>query len=138
MMEQTLIITGASILGILGLIHLIYGMMTNKFDSHDESLNQSMKKATLVITKQTTMWRAWMGFNHSHSFGVIWIPMVYLPITLNYFEVLKESILLAGTLPFMALVYALLAKRYWFNIPLIGSAIAFLCFAAAFYLLHLN
>ncbi len=40
---QILIITGATILGVLGLIHLIYGLVTNKFEAYDPELTTAMQ-----------------------------------------------------------------------------------------------
>lgn len=137
MTSQVLIIAGAAILGILGLIHLIYGLATNKFDAYDPKLTTAMQQSSPVITRQTTMWKAWMGFNHSHSLGVLWIPLIYIPLALNYLEVLQQSLWLSLLPVVMAAAYVVLAKKYWFNIPLIGSLMAFACFLAAFYGLQL-
>ena len=63
MLEQILIIVGASIFGILGLVHLIYTFYTNKFDARKSSVTDAMKKTSPVLTKETTIWDAWVGFN---------------------------------------------------------------------------
>ncbi len=138
MNAQTLIIIGATVIGVLGFAHFIYVLATNKFNAFDEQVTIGMKNTSPVITKHTSMWRAWLGFNYSHSFGVLWVPFVYIPLALNHMPILQNSIWLTLLLPIMALTYTVLAKRYWFAIPFVGSLISFLCLSVAFYLLHLR
>ena len=138
MTAQFLIIMGSILIGILGLVHFIYVIATNKFDAYDADVTVAMQNTSPVLTKHTTVWKAWLGFNYSHSFGVLWVPLFYIPLALNHMSLLQQSLWLTGLLPIMALVYTVLSKRYWFAIPFVGSLIAFLCFSAAFYLLHLS
>ena len=67
MIEQVLLIAGASIFGVLGTLHLIFTFFTNKFDAYDSSVTEAMKNTSPVLTKDTTVWDAWIGFNASHS-----------------------------------------------------------------------
>lgn len=85
-----------------------------------------------------------MGFNHSHSLGVLWIPLFYIPLALNHLEVLQHNLWLSLLPVVMAAAYVVLAKKYWFNIPLIGSfvalicfSVALICFSVAFYMLRI-
>ena len=136
MSAQILIITGSIILGILGLIHFMYVLTTQKFNAFDDKVTTAMQQTTPVLTKHTSMWRAWLGFNYSHSFGLLWVPLFYLPLAINHMSVLQQSLWLTALLPIMALVYTVLSKRFWFTVPVVGSMLALLCFSAAFYLLH--
>ncbi len=138
MSAQLLIITGSLILGMLGLAHFIYVLATNKFHAYDGVVTTAMQQTSPVITKHTTMWQAWQGFNYSHSFGVLWVPLLYVPLALNHMTVLQQSLWLTLLPIMMAVVYTVLAKRYWFNVPFIGSVMAMLCFSIAFYMLHLG
>ena len=138
MTAQMLIITGSLIVGVLGLVHFIYVLTTNKFNAYDDAVTTAMQQTSPVITKHTTMWQAWLGFNYSHSFGVLWVPLIYVPLALNQMTVLQQSLWLTLLPSIMALVYAVLAKRYWFNVPLVGSVTALVCFSVAFYRLHLG
>jgi len=138
MNAQILIVIGAIIIGILGFAHFIYVLTTRKFHAFDKQVTVAMQNTSPIITKHTTMWHAWIGFNYSHSFGVIWIPLVYIPLAVNHMTTLQQSFWLTVLLPIMALVYTILAKRYWFSIPFFGSLVSLLCFSTAFYLLHLK
>ena len=137
MTAQILIITGSILLGVLGLIHFLYVLNTKKFNAFDDKVTTAMQQTTPVLTKQTSMWQAWLGFNYSHSFGVLWVPLFYIPMAINHMSVLQQSLWLTALLPIIAMVYTVLSKRYWFKVPMVGSMIALLCFSAAFYLLHL-
>jgi hypothetical protein len=137
MTAQILIIAGCLVLGILGLTHFVYVAATNKFHAHDDQVTTAMQQTSPNITKHTSMWRAWLGFNYSHSLGILWLPLIYVHLALNHMTLLSQSIWLTGLLPIIALLYAVLSKRYWFNIPLVGSLLAFASFAVAFYSLHM-
>jgi len=50
-MSQVLFIIGASIFGILGLVHLIYTFFTDKFNPYNPDVTAAMKSATPNITK---------------------------------------------------------------------------------------
>ena len=79
-MEQTLIIVGALVFGVLGAIHLVYTFFTSKFDAFDASVTEAMKTTSPVLTKETSLWNAWIGFNASHSLGAMLVAGIYVPI----------------------------------------------------------
>ncbi len=138
MISQILLVTGCAIFGIFGGLHFVYVLATNKFDVIDRDLVKSMKVSNPVITKETSLWQAWIGINYSHSLGLLWISFIYIPLIIGHFEVLQNNMWLTLLLPVSALCYAILSKKYWFTAPFVGSVLAFVCFAAGFYLLHFD
>ncbi|WP_339863618.1 LIC_13387 family protein [Paremcibacter congregatus] len=130
-MSQILLIIGAGIFGLLGSLHLIYTFFTPKFDSHDPAIKAAMKDGSPRITRETTMWKAWIGFNASHSLGAMLFAGIYIPLALNHMEVIIGSSWFTLLPLLIGLSYLWLAQRYWFKIPLIGILIATLCFAGA-------
>lgn len=130
-MQQILILIGVSIFGILGTMHLIYTFIGNKFNARDPEVTSAMKRTSPVISSQTTIWKAWKGFNASHSLGAMLLPAVYIPITINHMDIIQQSFWLTLLPILVGVSYMLLAKRYWFNIPLIGITISTLCFISA-------
>jgi len=77
------------------------------------------------------MWRAWIGFNFSHSLGVL------LFAALAVWTGSRINTLPVGIMPALTLIgcaYLVLAVRYWFRIPAIGIAIGTGCFAVAWVL----
>jgi len=135
-MEQILLIVGALIFGVLGLVHLLYTFFTNKFDAYDASVTQAMKATCPVLTQETSMWRAWIGFNASHSLGAMLVAAVYIPLSVSYFSVIQTSVWFSMLPVFIGLSYLILAKKYWFKIPFTGVLISTICFSGAAVLIN--
>ena len=70
------------------------------------------------------MWKAWIGFNASHSYGAILFGAVYGYLALVHSAFLFQSrfLLLLGLL--LLAGYVFLGKRYWFSVPFRGIALA--------------
>lgn len=128
---QILIILGGSIFGLLGGIHLAYTFFTDKFLPRDRALVDAMKATSPVLTRQTSMWDAWIGFNASHSLGAILLAAVYILLAAKHMDILVQSKELVALAVAAGIAYLGLAHAYWFRIPFIGIAIATSCFAAA-------
>src|SRR5215510_459815 len=100
------LLTGsAAILLLLGLLHLLYTFHGPKLLPRDAELQARMSSVSPVITRQTTMWKAWVGFNASHSFGAILFGLVY-----GYLALAQSSLLFRS--PFLLLVGLLLLAGY--------------------------
>jgi len=52
MISQILLIIGALIFGVLGLIHLFFTFSSNKFNAYDSDVTVAMKSTFPVITKE--------------------------------------------------------------------------------------
>jgi hypothetical protein len=135
-MEQVLIIIGAAIFGILGIVHLSYTLFTNKFAAYDPDVTKAMMSTSPILTKETTVWDAWIGFNVSHSLGAILVAAVYIPIAINNLTVIEESLWFTLLPVVFGLCYMALAKYYWFKIPFVGISISTICFVIAAILLR--
>ena len=136
-MENVLIVVGAAIFGVLGGMHLIYTFFTNKFEAYDSSVTEAMKGTSPILTKETTIWKAWIGFNASHSLGAMVFAGVYVPLGLSHFSVIAESLWFSILPVFVGLSYLVLAKRYWFKIPFVGILISTVCFVTAAVLINI-
>lgn len=136
MIEQVLLIVGATILGLLGSAHLFYTFYTNKFDARDPTVTTAMKSTSPVLTKETTMWKAWIGFNASHSLGAMLITAFYIPLALTNMQVIRENIWFSLLPTLIGLSYLFLAKKYWFRIPFAGILISTTCFVVAAVLIN--
>jgi hypothetical protein len=84
-----------------------------------------------VLTRQTSMWDAWIGFNASHSLGAILLAALYLLLAAMHMDVLVSSKAFVVLGVAAGLAYLYLAHTYWFRIPFVGIAIATSCFAIA-------
>ena len=97
-----------------------------------------MKISYPILTKETTMWRAWIGFNASHSSGAMFIGIINFYLALEYFAAVQSDhfffIFNLLTIGF----YVWLAKKYWFKIPFIGILITLICYILAYILILVN
>jgi len=131
MIAKYLIIVGSSIFLILGVLHLVYTFFSTKFLARNPETVSRMKNDFPILTRGTTMWKAWIGFNASHSSGAIFIGLINIIIASQYFELYQKSISILLLNDITLFFYLYLAKQYWFKIPLIGISIATICFACS-------
>ena len=130
MLARVLITASATIILALGLLHLVYTFWGPKLTPRDPALKTAMQSGALVITQETTVWKTWIGFNASHSFGGILFGLIYGYLALIHPAFLFQSrFLLVGGLGLLA-GYLFLGKRYWFSVPFRGIVVASLCYAA--------
>ncbi|CAB9495190.1 LIC_13387 family protein [Alteromonas macleodii] len=130
-METVLCILAALIIGSLGLIHLLYTLLGNKFAPADTLLKERMKDERLNITKETSCWLAWIGFNTSHSLGLLFFSAIYIYLILYDFDFVRNSIFLSLMPVFFTFIYLVLAKVYWFRIPFWGFMTSFILFTVS-------
>ena len=130
-LASSLIAASAAVVLGLGCAHLLFTFRGNKFYPRDSQLLDRMKAISPVITRQTTMWKAWVGFNASHSYGAILFGLVYGYLSLAEPTVLFESwfLLVVG----MAMLggYVFLGRVYWFSIPFRGIVLSTGLYVAA-------
>ncbi|MDR2013629.1 MAG: hypothetical protein LBQ20_11495 [Rhodanobacter sp.] len=130
-LSSALITTSAIIVFALGAVHLLYTFRGNKMHPQASDLRARMEQVSPVLTHQTTMWKAWIGFNASHSYGALLFGAIYGYLALVHSAFLFQSSFLLS-LGLVALVaYAFLGKRYWFSIPFHGILLATVCYVIA-------
>lgn len=119
-----LMAASAGIILLLGLIHLALTFRGTKLHPRDTAVQAEMRNVTLVLTRDTTIWRAWIGFNASHSLGLILFGLVYGFLALAHWTFLFQS----PFLPVVGLIvlagYVFLAKAYWFSVPFWGVTLS--------------
>ena len=127
---QALVAASAAILLILGTLHLVYTFRGPLLTPRDPAVQAAMRQVPMVITRQTTMWKAWIGFNASHGMGAILFALVYGYLALAHAELLFRSpvLLLIGLA--MLGAYVVVARLYWFSIPFRSTCVALVCYLA--------
>lgn len=126
-----LVAASAAIILVLGLIHLIYTFRGTKLHPRDAALALRLKEVSPVITRETTMWRAWIGFNASHSYGALLFGLIYGYLALVHSAFLFQSVyLMVLGLLFLA-GYVFLGKRYWFSVPFRSIVLATVFYVVA-------
>ena len=84
------------------------------------------------------MWRCWLGFNASHSMGLILFGLVFGFLAVAHGKLFFHS-------PFLLVVglamlggFVVLCKVYFFSGPLTGISISLACYVASIALSRLN
>ena len=131
MAAKLLMILSASIVLTLGVVHLIYTFWGPSLTPRDPALQISMSQISPVITKETTMWQCWVGFNASHSMGLSLFGLVFGFLALAHDQLLFQS-------PFLLVVglamlggFVVLSKVYFFSAPFTGISISLACYVAS-------
>ena len=112
---RILMVLSASIILTLGVVHLVYTFWGPKLTPRDPALQISMSQISPVITNETTMWRCWVGFNASHSMGLILFGLVFGYLALAHGQLLFRSpfLLVVGLAMLGGMV--VLCKVYFFS-----------------------
>jgi hypothetical protein len=127
---SSLIVASAAVMLLLGVIHLLYTFRGRKLHPRDSDLYTRMNEVSLVLTRKTTMWKAWIGFNVSHSYGAIFFGLVYGYLALAHSEFLFQSTYLQLLGLLLLVGYAVLGKLYWFSAPLRGILLSAVLYVA--------
>jgi hypothetical protein len=134
-MAQVLIVIGGSIFLLLGLGH---GALTLRdlrdpraFTPRDPELRRAMQQSSIAFHRTINLWKAWMGFNLSHSLGLVLFGGAFLYVGVFEPDAFAASPLLQGCAVAVSAIYLVLSLLFWFSKPAIGSALALACFVLA-------
>jgi len=128
---RILMVISASIIFTLGVVHLVYTFWGPKLTPRDPALQISMSQIPPVITKETTMWRAWVGFNATHSMALILFGLVFGFLALAQAQLLFKSPFLLAVGLAMLVGLVVLCKVYFFSVRLTGVSISLACYVAS-------
>lgn len=126
----------ALIMGLLGCGHLVLTYVGRSFGPRDVTLELRLKEEFPVITSQTTMWRGLIGFHVSHSLGLIFIGVIYSYLPLKHGDFFFQSPFLVFLGAALVAMYLLLARLYWFFLPLVGFSIALAAYLMGLYVAY--
>lgn len=134
-MSQILVIVAASVFLLLGGAHGILTLKDLKnpkaFTPRDPELRKAMQQSSIGFHRTINLWDAWMGFNLSHSLGLILFGAAYLHVGVFEPIAFARSPLLQACAVVVSAIYLILSLKFWFSKPAIGSAIGLVCFALA-------
>jgi hypothetical protein len=124
-------VAGSLIMLTLGGIHLYYTFFSDKFRPANEALHAMMEKTPMRLTRRTTLWKAWMGFNASHSVGAIYIGVVNIFLALRFPGLLQSTFFLYAFNIAVIGFYGWLAHKYWFKVPFVGVLLTLVLYVTA-------
>jgi hypothetical protein len=133
--SRYLFLAGALPFIVLGLAHVAATPRTpaeaKGLSPRDPALRDAMARDTLLLTRRTTLWLTWVGFNLSHSLGALLFGVVTLLIgrTLASFEAQAATFLPLNVA--VSAAYLVLGVRYWFRTPIVGISVSSACFLAS-------
>ena len=104
----------------------------------DPRLGEAMAKTALVLTRRTDMWRAWVGFNLSHSLGAVLFGVLVLLVGRSEVVFDVEGRVFLPLAVLVSTGYLALAVRFWFRTPILGCALSVLLFWVSWALLMLG
>ena len=126
-----LVVASTLIMFVLGAVHLVLIYSGALFYPRERELESQMKVVSPVISRETTMWRAAIGFHASHCVGAMLFSLVYGYLALEPTQLLFKSPFLLG----LGLVYlsavAVLCRLYWLRAPFWAMSLAALLYAGA-------
>ena len=108
----------ALIVAVIGAMHLVYTLFGTELHPREETALKTLRSATLRVSPGASMWRAWIGFNASHSLGLILFGAIY------------------GYLALFLATIVLIAKRFWFSVPFIIMSVALVLYLAGMVMAH--
>ena len=123
---------GGAIFCVLGTMHAVYMLMDlrrpRRLVPGDLALLTTMSGSRVRLAGDATdMWRAWVGFNLSHSLGAL----LFGAMVIAWPVVAARHHALAWLPAAVAAVYLAIGLRFWFSVPNFGIAAATVAIAAA-------
>lgn len=100
----------------------------------DAGVAHAMAGTSPRLTDRTDLWRAWVGFNYSHSLGAITFGLFVILIGRDAGSFATYASFAVPLALVIAVTYLVLAIKYWFRTPVIGIGFSVVCFALAFLL----
>jgi hypothetical protein len=128
----------AAVILALGIIHLVYTFRGPKLTPRNPSLQQKMEQVSPVISNETTMWKAWIGFNATHSLALILFGLIYGYLASSNSEFLFNSPVLLVIGLAMLLSVAVVARLYFFSTPFWAVCLSLLFYIASIALSRLS
>jgi hypothetical protein len=126
-----LILLSTLIIFLLGALHLLLTFRGTSFYPRDRELVFKMKAVSPLISTQTTMWKAAIGFHASHSVGAMLFSLVYIYLALEPTGLLFQSTFLLGVgLVYLALLVTL-CRLYWLRLPFAAMLLATFLYVGA-------
>ena len=131
-LSRYLFLLGALPFVLLGIAHALATPLTpdesKGLSPRDPEYRRSMAEQTVLLTRRTNLWLAWVGFNLSHSLGAVALGLAVVLVGRT-----PETFAANGPafLPFAIVVsgaYLAIGLRCWFRTPIAGIVVSSACF----------
>ena len=121
---KQLAFAAAAIMAVLGLLHLAYtlhdfGTRPRYFSPKNAALLDAMRETrTALAPEGRDYWSGILGFNLSHSIGVLLFALLITLATAYQILWLQPALVVVGGL------YVTISFRCWFRVPTISALVA--------------
>lgn len=130
------VISGAAIITLLGLVHALYTLRsrpdTGPMTPTDPQVQEAMAVPGglgLAPGLSMPLWKAWVGFNLSHSVGVVVVGLyIGLPALFDMSSAVGDPLWVVPALG-LPVLYLAISRAYWFRDPTAGISVASLLIA---------
>jgi len=137
-LSRYLFLIGALPFIVFGLLHTAATPQTpahaKGLSPRDPTVRDAMAHDTILLTRRTTVWLAWVGFNLSHSLGLLLVGVVVLLIGRTSASFQAQAAVFLPLAVLVSATYLVLGVRYWFRTPIIGISLASVCFLVSWVL----
>jgi hypothetical protein len=137
-LSRYLFLIGALPFIVFGLLHAAATPQTaahaKGLSPRDSAVRDAMMHDTILLTRRTTVWLAWVGFNLSHSLGLLLLGVVVALIGRTSASFQAQAAVFLPLAVVVSATYLVLGVRYWFRTPIIGISLASVCFLVSWVL----
>jgi hypothetical protein len=138
--SRYLFLAGALPYLVLGTAHAMATPLTPRqrrgLTPRDPQLAEAMTRTAVLLTRRTDMWRCWVGFNLSHSLGVLVLGAAVVLVGISPERFARDAAVFLPLATCAAAAYFLIGLRYWFRTPILGCLISLTLFVSSWVALH--
>jgi hypothetical protein len=131
LLSRLLMSLSSGIALVFGAMHLLYTFHGPKLLPRDPAVRLAMEQTSPVITRETTVWQAWLGFNATHSIALILFGLVFGFLGVWESKLLFDSTYLLVVGFAVLAAFLVLSRLYFFSVPLMGVSVALACYVAS-------
>lgn len=134
-MVQILIIVGSIIFVLFGAAHGVFTLQDlsnpRHFTPRDSELRTAMQQSAIAFHPKINLWQAWLGFNLSHSLGLVMFGGAFLYVGIFHPLLFSQSPILQSFSILVSASYLVISLKFWFSKPAIYTGISMGCFVLA-------
>lgn len=101
------------------------------FTPPDIALRRAMQASSIRLNRRINLWRAWLGFNLTHSLGLVLFGGAFVYVGIYAPVAFASSLLLQAVAVAVSAIYLALCVAFFFATPTIGSSLGLACFVLA-------
>lgn len=134
-MAQLLIIAASSLFVLFGSLHGLFTLKDIRrptyFTPRDPALRVAMQASGIAFHSDVNLWKAWLGFNLTHSLGLFLFGAAFLYIGVSAPDAFRTSPGLQVTAVLVSAAYLAISTQFFFWKPTMGTAATTILFLAA-------